>query len=199
MKENARTVRVSERLLDKTKFFLVGAVAGTHALKGEVRVFPLTEDPDRFTVGLSLILDTERGEEIGLIVERSRRNGKFVLVKFEGYDTIESVERFAGKKLYIDRRDAIPLEEGEYYVADLIGLDVFDEAGARVGTLSDVISTGANDVYAVALDEAYVRAHTPADEKKTPKEILLPAIPDCILGVDPDNHRMTVHVMPGLL
>ena len=176
---------MEHNLHDATKYFQVGQIAGTHALKGEVRVFPMTDDRERFTKGLELFYEGVRNEVFPLTVERSRQNGKFVLLKFKGLDSINDVERFRGGKLYVDRRDAIPLEEGEYFVADLVGMDVYTEDGALLGTLSDVLETGANDVYAVRL----------ADQK----EVLIPAIPDCVLEIDVEQKRMTVHLLDGML
>lgn len=221
----------TQELYNTSYYFQVGQIAGTHALKGEVKIFPMTDDPERFTSGLVLFMEDARGAVRELTVERSRQNGKFVLVKFKGLDSIDDVERFRGNKLFIDRADAIPLEEGEYYVADLIGLAVYDEVGALLGELTDVIETGANDVYAVRLAETYGRAekaeradgtgsanHAGSVEditgaegivradgacggkrKKTAPEVLLPAIPECILDIDLANRRMTVHVMDGLM
>ena len=215
----------TQELYNTSNYFQVGQIAGTHALKGEVKVFPMTDDPERFTNGLVLFMEDTRGEVRELTVERSRQSGKFVLVKFKGLDSINDVERFRGNKLFIDRADAIPLEEGEYFVADLIGLSVYDEDGVLLGELTDVIETGANDVYAVRLAETYGCAEKEehadgsgsanhagsadgiarADgagggkRKKTAPEVLLPAIPECILEIDLTNRRMTVHVMDGLM
>lgn len=194
-------------LHDVSKYFRVGQVAGTHALKGEVKIFPMTDDPERFTKGLALFMEDARGGVRALTVDKSRMNGKFVLLKFKGLDSIEDVERFRGNSLYIDRKDAIPLDEGEYFVADLIGLSVYDEHGNLLGELTDVIETGANDVYAVRLAETGARAADGADaedagggkRKKPAPEVLLPAIPECILAIDLADRRMTVHVMDGLM
>ena len=172
-------------LHDATKYFQVGQIAGTHALKGEVRVFPQTSDRERFTKGLELYYEGVRNEVLVLTVEKSRQNGKFVLLQFKGLDSINDVERFRGGKLYVDRRDAIPLEEGEYFVADLVGMDVYTEDGARLGELTDVLETGANDVYAVRLEQG--------------KEVLIPAIPDCVLEINLEEKRMTVHLLDGML
>jgi 16S rRNA processing protein RimM len=107
-----------------------------------------------------------------------------VILGFEGLDRIEDVEKLRGFSLEIDREDAIPLEEDEYYVADLIGIRVLTQEGVQIGTFRDVIETGANDVYAVA--------------RPGQKDLLLPAIDDCILEVRPEEGYMTVYIMPGL-
>ena len=109
-----------------------------------------------------------------------------MVVKFKGLDKIEDVERYKGRSLYIDRKDAVPLEEGEHYVADLIGLDIKDEDGKLLGKLTDVISTGANDVYEMKREDNGQFAY-------------LPVIPDCVLDIDIENNTVTVHVMDGLL
>ena len=178
-------------LHDASKYFLVGQIAGTHALRGEVRVFPLTDDRARFTKGLALFYESVRDEVLPLTVEASRQHGKFVLVKFKGLDSINDVERFRGGKLYVDRKDAIPLEEGEYFVADLVGMDVYTEDGARLGELTDVLETGANDVYAVRLSRE--------DLPEKDREVLIPAIPDCVLDINIEERRMTVHLLDGML
>lgn len=111
-------------------------------------------------------------------------SGKFVIVSFEGMNRIEDVERLRGAELLIDRRDAVPLEEGEYFIPDLLGLKVITEDGTELGHVGDVIETGANSVYAVRTDDG--------------REILIPAIPQCIRKIDLEEGIMTVWLMPGL-
>ena len=108
-----------------------------------------------------------------------------VILKFKGYDSINDVERYRGRDLWITREQAVPLGEDENFVADLIGLAVVTDGGETLGTMKDVMFTGANDVYVV--------------ERENGKELLLPAIKDCILDVDLENGVMTVHVLDGLL
>ena len=115
-------------------------------------------------------------------------------------DRIEDVERFAKDALYVHRDDAIPLAAGGYYVADLIGLSVFDEEDTEVGTLTDVIETGANDVYEVRLTPDYAAKNTDgARPGRMPHTVLLPATGECILQVDLEERRMRVHMLPGLV
>lgn len=164
------------------KMLRVGVVTATHGLKGEVKVFPTTEDPSRYDVLKEVFVRGRAGEE-RLEVEAVRYFKQFVIVKFKGIDRIEDVQRFLKKDLMIPRDQAIPLAEGEYFISDLVGLDVVDDQGNRVGELTDVLATGANDVYVVQ----------DGDE-----EILIPVIPDCILKVDLERGMVLVHMLEGL-
>lgn len=161
----------------------VGAITSTHGIKGEVKVFPTTDDVRRFKKCKELILDTGK-EKKTLEIENVKFFKQFVILKFKGYDTINDIEGYKGKELYVTRANAVALKKDEYFIADLIGIEVFDEEENRIGRLTDVIETGANDVYSVETEEG--------------KEILLPAIKDCILEVDIEARKMRVHLMPGL-
>ncbi|MDO5475790.1 MAG: ribosome maturation factor RimM [Eubacteriales bacterium] len=161
----------------------MGVIASTHGLRGEVKVFPTTQMPERFLDLQEVILESPKGEQ-RLGIRSVKFFKKFVILGFRGLDRIEDVEKLRGCPLVIERRDAIPLEEGEYYVADLIGISVRTQDGREIGTLREVIETGANDVYAVA--------------REGQKDLLLPAIDDCILDVQPEKGYMTVWLMPGL-
>ena len=169
-----------------TESFQVGVIASTHGLAGEVNVFPTTQDPDRFKKLKKVTLHTQKGEEILLDVVSARFFKKFVIVKFKQFNNINEVEKFRGCELTIDRKDAIKLEKGEYYCADLIGLTIVDEEGAELGTLTEILQTGANDVYEMAL-------------KDSKEKIYIPAIKDCVKEIDIDAGKITIHVMPGLL
>ena len=161
----------------------VGVITQTHGIRGEVKVFPMTDDVRRFQDCKELLLDTGK-EKKKVEIESVKFFKQFVILKFRGYDSINDIEAYKGKELYVTRENAVSLEQGEYFIADLIGLSVFDEEENRIGTLKDVIETGANDVYSVETDEG---------------EILLPAIRDCILDVDVEGGKMHVHILPGLL
>lgn len=166
------------------KMLKVGAITSTHGIRGEVKVFPLTDDAGRFRKCKELILNTGK-ERIVLEVEGVKFFKQFVILKFKGYDSINDIEGYRGKELYVTRENAVPLEKDEYFIADLLGIQVLDEHGEEIGVLKDVIETGANDVYSVTTREG--------------KEILLPAIKDCILDVDVQAGRMHVRILPGLL
>ena len=165
--------------------FRVGVIANTHGVKGEVKVFPTTDAPERFKKLKTVILDAKR-EKITLELQSARFFKNLVIVKFKGIDNINDIEKYKGCDLYVERENATPLDEGEYYIADLIDMDVVNEEGEELGVLYDVMQTGANDVFVVKL-------------KDTEKELLLPNIPSCVLNVDIEGRKITVHVLDGLM
>lgn len=165
------------------EYFRVGVIANTHGIRGEVKVYPTTQEPSRFQNMKEIILDT--GEEKKRLSVASVRFFKnLVILKFQGMDSINDVEQYKGMDLLVAREDAIPLEEGEYYIADIIGARVMTDTGEDFGSLTDVLQTGANDVYVV---------------DHGGKEVLLPVIPDCVLERDLEKKLVTVHIMEGLL
>ena len=179
-----RAVVVNRRMENMEQFLRVGVISSTHGIRGEVKVYPTTDDPERFLELDEVILDTGREHKI-LAIEGVKFFKNQVILKFKGYDNINDIEKYLKKDLLVDREHAVELGENENFIADLIDMEVVTDEGEVLGTLSDVIETGANDVYAVKTPEG--------------KEILLPAIRDCILDVNVDEKRMTVHVMEGLL
>ena len=179
-----RAVVVNRRMENMEQFLRVGVISSTHGIRGEVKVYPTTDDPERFLDLDEVILDTGREHKI-LEIEGVKFFKNQVILKFKGYDNINDIEKYLKIDLLVDREHAVELGENENFIADLIDMEVVTEEGKVLGTLTDVIETGANDVYAVKTPEG--------------KEILLPAIRDCILDVNVDEKRMTVHVMEGLL
>lgn len=166
------------------ELFQVGVITSTHGIRGEVKVFPTTDDPRRFLDLTQVLLDTGR-ERIPMKIQNVRFFKQFVILKFEGLDNINEVERYRRCPLLVERKDAVPLEEDEYFVADMLGVEVLMEDGARFGTLKDVIETGANDVYVIdSLEHG---------------EVLIPAIKECILEVDIPGGRMKIRLMDGLI
>jgi 16S rRNA processing protein RimM len=162
----------------------VGAITQPHGVHGEVKVFPTTDDVKRFKKLKEVILDTGK-EKKTLEIEQVKFFKQFVILKFKGYDTINDVEIYKRRNLYVTRENAVKCAKDEYFIADLIDCKVVDESGAELGVLADVISTGANDVYAV--------------RRKDGGEILIPAIKECILRVDISEKLVQVHLMEGLL
>ena len=131
-----------------------------------------------------VILDTGR-EHRTLEIQGVKFFKNMVILKFRGYDNINDIEKYKGMDLLVSREDAVPLGEDENFIADLIDMTVVTDEGETLGTLVDVMQTGANDVYVV--------------ETVQKKEVLLPAIKDCILDVNVEEKRMLVHVLEGLL
>lgn len=164
--------------------FQVGIVTSTHGLNGEVKVYPTTDDPARFKRLKEVILDTGK-EELELEIEHVKFFKQLVILKFKGIDSIDDASKYRQKSLYVTRQNAVRLRRDEYFVADLIGLSVMDEEEKAVGILKDVISTGANDVYVIVMEDG--------------KELLLPAIKQCVLEVDVEARYMKVHILEGLL
>lgn len=162
----------------------VGIITSTHGVRGEVKVYPTTDDPRRFRRLKEVVLDTGR-EKLNLEIEGVKFFKQFVILKFKGLDNINDIEKYRQKSLYVTRKNAVRLQKDEYFIADLIGLKVQDEGGKELGTVKDVIETGANDVYEVEMADG--------------KSLLLPAIKQCILNVDVENGTMQVHVLEGLL
>lgn len=162
----------------------VGIITSTHGVRGEVKVYPTTDDPRRFRRLKEVFLDTGR-EKLNLEIEGVKFFKQFVILKFKGLDNINDIEKYRQKSLYVTRKNAVRLQRDEYFIADLIGLKVQDEDGTELGTVKDVIETGANDVYEVEMADG--------------RSLLLPAIKQCILNVDVENGMMQVHVLEGLL
>lgn len=162
----------------------VGVITATHGLKGEVKVFPTTDDPNRFRRLKEVILDTGKEERV-LKIEGVKFFKQMVILKFQGLDDINDVERLRRGALYVTRENAVRLKRNEYFIADLIGMRVENEDGSELGVLQDVISTGANDVYDVRLADG--------------RQLLIPAIRECILEVNVEEGWMRVHLLDGLL
>ena len=166
------------------KYFRVGVIANTHGIRGEVKVYPTTDDINRFKKLKKCILDTGK-EYIDLNVESVKFFKNMVILKFKEYNNINDIECYKGKDILVSRDNAVKLEKGEYYIADILGAKVILEDGSEFGVLEDVMQTGANVVYVVkTLDN---------------KEVLLPKIDECVKKLDIENKIVTVHIMKGLL
>ena len=165
------------------EFLQVGVISSTHGIAGEVKVFPTTVDGKRFKKLKEVILDTGK-ERMTLHICQVKFFKQMVILKFKEFQNINEVERFRGKSLYVTRENAVKLQKDEYFIADMIGMRVVSTEGEELGTLTDVLQTGANDVYVVEQDGA--------------SQLLLPAIKDCIRDIDMEQMVMTVYLMPGL-
>lgn len=162
----------------------VGVITSTHGVRGEVKVFPTTDEVSRFKGLKELVLDTGR-EKLSLEIEGVKFFKQMVILKFKGLDNINDVEKYRQKSLYVYRKDAVRLKKDEYFIADLIDMPVYGEQGERLGVLTDVMSTGANDVYVIRRENGG-------------RDLLVPAIRQCILSVDVEEPRMVVRLLEGL-
>lgn len=152
----------------------VGKVLAPHGVRGDVRILPLTDFPDRFFHTPAVYLDN--GKQVAITAVR--RHGRYLLLHFAGYDTPEAAAQLRGSLLRVPRSALVPLPPGSYYVFDIIGLSVYTADGRLRGTVTDVLSTGSNDVYVV----------TPP----TGKDLLVPALKQVVLSIDIDGGRMTI-------
>ena len=166
------------------ELFRVGVISNTHGIRGEVKVYPTTDNVRRFDDLKEVILDTGK-EQLILHVTSVKYFKNMVILKFKEFDNINDIIPYKGMDLLVTRENAIPLEEGEYYIADIIGSKVITDEDKILGTLTDVLQTGANDVYVV--------------KTKDGKEVLLPSIEECILDRDIENKIVKVQIMKGLL
>ncbi|MBQ1801734.1 ribosome maturation factor RimM [Lachnobacterium bovis] len=161
----------------------VGVITSTHGIRGEVKVFPTTDDAQRFLDLKTVYLDTGK-EELELEIEKVKFFKNLVILKFKNYDNINDIEKYKKCPILVTREDAVELEENEYFIADLIGLDAVSDEGENLGKISDVLQTGANDVYVI--------------KNKGVKDILVPAIEQCVREVNLEENRIVIHLLPGL-
>jgi len=166
--------------------FQVGVITSPHGVIGEVNVFPTTDDPKRFRRLKEVILVQGKNEKT-VEIESVKFFKNMVILKLAGYDDRDAVEKLRQCSLFVPREKAVRLKEDEYFIADLMGLKVLDgdAVDAELGTLEDVMETGANDVYVIRLLDG--------------RELLLPAIKQCILEVNVEEGFVRVHVLDGLL
>ena len=162
----------------------VGQIVNTFGIKGEVKVTPFTDDMNRFDDLKKVYVKTRKEEKL-YKVENARYHKNMVLLKLEGIENPEQAEMLKNAFLEIDREDAIPLEEGTYFIADLIGLEVYTDEGKLLGKVDDIYNTGANDIYVV--------------KDELGKQVLLPGIKDVIREVNLNNAKIIVHLIPGLI
>ena len=182
------------------QYLRIGVISSTHGIKGEVKVFVTTDSPGRFKEVEDVVIRSGKGD-IETKVEGARFYKNMAIVKFACFATPEEAAKYRSCDIMIHRKDAQPLEEGEYYIADLLGCRVFVDEESRellktgsadvmlsddgcIGQIKDVLQTGANDVYIV---------------KNGKKKLLIPVIKDCILDVNIEEETVLVHLLPGLI
>lgn len=164
----------------KRKKVAVGAINGIWGVRGHVKVTVMTSNPDRFRPGVTLLLQGIPRKVLDVQFPRG-----YPVVLFRGFEDREAAESLIGELIEIPESELPDLPEGEYYTHDLVGMVVETSTGESLGTLTEVLRTGSNDVYVVKREGA--------------KDVLIPAIPDVVLSVDVAAQRMVVEALPGLI
>ena len=162
----------------------VGQIINTFGIKGEIKVTPFTNDIRRFDDLKKVYVKTRKESKL-YNVENARYHKNMVLLKLKGINTPEEAEMLRNAFLEIDREDAIPLEEGTYFIADLLGLEVYTDEGKLLGKVEDIYNTGSKDIYVI--------------KDELGKQVLLPGINEVIKEVDLNNGKIIVHLIPGLV
>ena len=166
------------------EYLEVGQIVNTNGLKGLLKVNPFTDDITRFE-RLKTILVLHKKELLEFEIENVKYQKKQVLLKLKGIDTIEEAEKYKEDYIKINRKDAEKLPKDTFYIADLIGLEVYTDSDELLGNIEDIFPTGSNDVYVVKNSEG--------------KQILLPAIKDVIKQIDLEHKKVVVKLIDGLL
>ncbi len=172
-----------DKELNKNDMLRVGVITSPHGVHGEVNVFPTTDDVKRFNTLKTVYIDNKK-TLLECEIESVKYFKNMVILKFKDHEDRNEIEKFRQNDILIDRADAVPLEEDEYFICDLIGFDVIEDNGQKLGILKDILTTAANDVYEVETGDG--------------KEVLIPSIKDCILDISLEEKRITVHLLPGL-
>ena len=167
-----------------TKYLEIGQIVNTFGIKGMVKVKPFTDDINRFDRLKKVYIKNNKVKK-DYEIEEVKYHKNMVLIKFKGIENPEDANLLRESYLLVDRNDEEPLEEGTYYIVDLIGLDVYTDEGVLLGTLKDIFNTGSNDIYEV--------------KDELGKQILLPGIPDVIKEISLEERRITVHLIKGLI
>jgi 16S rRNA processing protein RimM len=169
------------------KLYTVGKIVNTHGLMGELRIFPETDfAEERFAKGSQLVfVEPKQNMKIAVTIESAREHKKMFIIKFKGFHHINEVEKFKGWLLKVEEQYMFELPDDEFYYHEIIGCQVVTDEGEELGTVSEILSPGANDVWVV--------------ERPTGKPVLLPYIDDVILEVDIEKKLVKVHLMEGLL
>ena len=164
------------------KYYVIGKIVNTHGIKGDLKVIPTTDDISRFEI-LDFVYIDKKGNIDKYEVQKVRYHKQFVILKLKNIDDMTTAEGFKNTEIKITKDMALPLDEDEYYIGDLYSMNVVTESGEALGVIKDIIFTGANDVYVVCDDN---------------REILIPAIKQCVLNVDILNNTMMVRLLEGL-
>ena len=162
----------------------IGQIVNTFGIKGFVKVNPFVDDISRFDDLKNVFVKSNKNLK-ELEVEEVKYHKNMVLLKFKGIDRVEEAELLRNSYLEVDRENAIELQEGEYFIADLLGLNVVTEQNEFLGKLEDIFNTGSNDIYVVKSEDG--------------KQLLLPAISEVIKEINLKQGKIVVHLLEGLI
>lgn len=168
----------------KNEYLRIGVITSPHGVKGEVKVFVTSDEAERFEA-LKTVWLFDKNTYTPLTIESTKYYKNMVILKIKEIPDRNEAEKYRSKELYVDRAHAVALSEDEYFLCDIIGARVMTDTGEELGILTEVLQTGANDVYVVKM--------------KDEKEVLLPVIPQCVLDVNVEDCVVTVHLMKGLM
>ena len=168
----------------KQSFFEIGQIVNTFGIKGFVKINPFTDDLERFEE-LKSVFVVKNKELIEMQIEEVKYHKHLVLVKFKGIEDINMAEKYKGCYIKIKRENARKLPEDTYFIADLIGIKVYDEDGNLLGKVDDIYNNKSTDIYVIKNDLG--------------KQILLPSTKEVIKQIDVDEERMVVHLIDGLV
>ena len=166
------------------EYFEIGQIVNTFGVKGFVKVMPFTDDITRFD-DLEKVYICKKGNMQEYLIEEVKYHKNMVLIKFKGIDDMDSAEKQKGSYLKINRKDAIPLEEGTYFIADLIGLEVYTDENIFLGKVDDIYNNGSTDIYVV--------------KNELGKQILLPGTDEVLKEINLEQEKIIVHIIKGLI
>ncbi|MDN6126968.1 MAG: ribosome maturation factor RimM [Tetragenococcus halophilus] len=168
------------------EYLEVGKIVNTQGIKGEVRVLSQTDAPqERYQKGTKLTVFVKNKEPVELTVASHRKHKSFDLLSFEGYPSINDVEGFQEGILMVPKTELTPLDKAEYYYYEIIGLDVYEENGEKLGQVKEILAPGANDVWVV--------------QRKNKADALIPFISSVVKKIDLENQKVYVEIPEGLL
>lgn len=171
--------------MENTNYYKIGTIVNTHGIRGELKVKAITDfAEERFSKG-AVVFRKDSNGYVAETMEKARMHKGMWLLTFAGVTNINDVEAFKGQDLYVSEDDRKELEDGEYYYSEIIGCEVQDEAGEVIGSVKEIMETGANDVWIV--------------KRVSGKDALIPVIPDVVKEVDVDNQKIVIDVLEGLL
>lgn len=166
------------------EYFEIGQIVNTFGVKGFVKVKPFTDDVEQFET-LGKILVVKNKETVEMEIQEVKYHKDMILLKLKGIEDMTMAEKYKGCYIKIHRSNARNLEEGEYFIADIIGSDVYTDTEQYLGKVDDIYNTGSNDIYVV--------------KDELGKQILIPAIKDVLLDIDVEKQKVIVHLLKGLV